>query len=75
MAEAISVKKPRPRRSLVIRLLIASAILLVGVGVLCYPKFANFLYDHEVSKQKQDFLEVRNKKDPRFEALYQYLKG
>lgn len=64
-------------------LILGLVLLLVGAGVLLYPRFTAFRYAQEVSRQKESFLEQvgpegthgeeAQEPDPRLEELYEKL--
>lgn len=59
-------------------LILGLVLVLVGAGVLLYPRFTAFHYAQEVSRQKESFLEQvapeeAQEPDPRLEELYEKL--
>ena len=64
-------------------LILGLVLVLVGAGVLLYPRFTAFRYAQEVSRQKESFLEQvdpegthgeeAQEPDPRLEELYEKL--
>lgn len=64
-------------------LILGLVLVLVGAGVLLYPRFTAFRYAQEVSRQKESFLEQvdpegtpgeeAREPDPRLEELYEKL--
>ena len=50
-------------------------LILIGVGIFCYPKLTAFLYEQRVEEQKSDFVEHTSGEAPsvKVEELYQEL--
>ena len=65
-------KRGRWKRNLA--LAIALALALTGAGLILYPTADNFIYEQQVERHEQAFIQKKEDNAQPYEDLYQYLK-
>ena len=59
----------KKKRSKNILMILAILLILIGIGLICFPTISNFLFEKNVEKDKEDFIKKVSEEDPQEESL------